>query len=250
MNELAAAYRAALGSVERPKIFIIGRLFLRCRSAAVRWLARGCHTNAVNRPRQRRYDQIMRTRPLRRSALPLLFAAAATLLAPPARAADAPSTIGALLTAVTDAAPANAAEMHALQNKLQSNWAGKTVKIDAGKIIQVVTEGGGVKLISFPPDETVGNFIVKRALSHATLTEDQEAEGKKLSPGNDSYVVEGKVASVSAQFNGESDNGKAVVRLNLTLKDAKIVSTTIAPKKKKASATQPAQEKNAAPAAQ
>lgn len=184
-------------------------------------------------------------RPIRRSALPLFALASAALVAAfgtaIARAADAQQTIGALLTAVTDKPPASPSDMHKLQNDLQSHWAGKTITVNAGRVIQVVTEGGGVKLVSFPPGETAGNFVVKDALAHATLAADQEAEGKKLSALNgDLYVVTGTVDSVSAQFNGETENGKAVVRLNLVVSDAKIISTTIVPKKKKPATSQPA----------
>ncbi|MDB5325825.1 MAG: hypothetical protein JWM57_1394 [Phycisphaerales bacterium] len=182
----------------------------------------------------------MLTRPLRRSAAAAVSALLLLVGASPSQAADAPSTVGALLTGVTPTAPATPADLHALQNKLQSEWAGKAVTVDAGVIIQIVTEGGGVKLISFPPNETIGAFSVRQALSHATLLQDQEAAGKKLAPG-DKYVVTGKVASLSAQFSGKTtEDGKAEVRLNLTLNDAKIDSTTIAPKRKKAVATQAA----------
>ena len=187
----------------------------------------------------------MPIRPLRRSAAAaatalLLLAGAAPCLAADAPATANPATVGSLLTAVTTAAPANQAEMHVLQNKLQSEWAGKTVTVDAGVIIQIVTEGGGVKLISFPPNEKIVAFSVHQALSHATLLQDQEAAGKKLVPG-DKYIVTGTVASLSAQFSGKTtDDGKADVRLTLTLNDAKIDSTTIAPKRKKAAATQAA----------
>ena len=184
----------------------------------------------------------MLTRATRRSAVwPVL--AVALAVAAPTLADEQPSTIGAMLTAVTDNAPATPSDMHALQNKLQSDWVGKTVTVNAGRVIQVVTEGGGVKLISFPPDETAGRFSVRHALCHATLVEADEAAGKKLSPGNDSYVVTGTVASLSAQFTDPpAEDGQPTVRLHLTLKDAKIVSTTIAPKRKKAVATKPAAE--------
>lgn len=144
--------------------------------------------------------------------------------------------LGKLLTAVESipTTPSDAA-VKDFQDKLTARYAGQPVTIDAGTIIQIVTEGGGVKLVSFPPEETSEEAKVGRGLVNATLTADQEAAGKKLAPG-DAAKVSGTVVSVSVKFE-QTNEDKPTAHVYLTLKDAKIVGTTLAPHGKKKPAT-------------
>ena len=136
---------------------------------------------------------------------------------------------GRVPTVTTDAA------VKEFQDKLTAKYAGQTVTYDAGTIIQIVTEGGGVKLISFPPDEANDDAKIGRGLSHATLLPEQEAAGKKLTPG-DTVKLSGAVASVSVRFE-ETQEEKPTAHVHVTLKDAKIVGSTQVPHGKKKPAT-------------
>ena len=165
--------------------------------------------------------------------LPALCAVAECIAAEPA-SGPAAWTVGKLLA---DVGPApgefnNDAAIKAYQDKLNAKYAGQTVTVDAGTVIQIITEGGGVKLVSFPPEEPATDVNFARGLSHATLQPSEEAAGKKLVPG-DSVKLNGTVVSISVKFEQTQDD-KLTAAVHLTLKDAKIVGTTIAPKKKKA----------------
>ncbi|MGC4030570.1 MAG: hypothetical protein QM754_02315 [Tepidisphaeraceae bacterium] len=154
-------------------------------------------------------------------------------------------TVADMVAAVKPTLPATdgkdlAVESATMSQALNNKFAGQTINFDAGLIIQIITEGGGAKLVTFPPVDAEKSL--GRSLGYAELKDSEVAAGKKLAPG-DAARVSGKVVSVSAKVDVDSA-GKKLTHVRVTMEDSSITGTTLRPRKKpaNAAATQPTAE--------